>query len=185
MTVDTKFLPFIEGSSSDLSQPNLRANLFGDQTDNQVFADFISWIEVGHSGPYLDLELIDDSAQMLAAVGCIGLDSKLVHWYASNPSSHNLAILSASLDGYWKRAKLSDETIINRVIDAIKENVSKAPKGTGYASALWTIFKVYSQGRFHNQISEQTLKIVEHFINEEKANLIAEGKLLSCAPWLA
>ena len=176
--------PFEIAGKKNLLNPNLRADLFGAMDEEQIWADFVSWLEVRHSGIYLDLELLDDAARMLAAIGCLGLDAKLSQWYLATHNENRLAILSTFLDGYWMEGALTDESIINMVIEATAAT-NKTLRTTDYASSVWMLFKICSRDKLRSQISEAMMNKIKQFLRNQKITLQAENKLMECAPCLA
>jgi hypothetical protein len=82
------------------SRQQAKIALFGELSDDEIWADFLSWLDVRHS-KHLDLELIHRAATRLGGeIGLNNLDVKMQQWFLSTTHEHKQDIRTAFLDGY-------------------------------------------------------------------------------------
>jgi hypothetical protein len=81
------------------NQQRARLALFGELTDDEIWADFLSWLDIRHS-TQLDPGLIHRATRRLnQEIGLPNLASKIQQWFLSTTHEHKIVILDAFLDG--------------------------------------------------------------------------------------
>ncbi len=101
VNASNKYMPFWQYEMINYgSQQRARLALFGELSDDEIWADFLSWLEIGHSGRDFDWELIFRATIRLnMEIGLPNLESKVQEWFLSTTHEHKQEILDAFLDG--------------------------------------------------------------------------------------
>ena len=82
------------------SRQQAKLALFGELTDDEIWADFLSWLEIRHSGREFDPGLIHRATRRLnMEIGLPNLASKIQQWFLRTTNEHKKVILDAFLDG--------------------------------------------------------------------------------------
>ena len=91
------------------SRQQAKLALFGELSDDEIWVDFLSWLEIGHFGRDLDGELIWRAATRLSGeVGLLNLESKIQQWFLSTTHEHKQDIHDAFLDGCENGLRLAN-----------------------------------------------------------------------------
>lgn len=101
MNASNKYMPFWHYDMANYgSQPKARSAMFGELSDDEIWADFLSWLDIGHTGRNLDVYLISRTvARLNLEVGVTNLESKIQQWFLSTNHEHKHYILDAFLHG--------------------------------------------------------------------------------------
>ena len=102
VNAENKYTPFWQYEMLTYAcRQQAKSALFGELSDDEIWADFLSWLDLDHTGRHLDCELIWRAATRLSGeIGLPDLESKIQLWFLSTMHEHKQDILDAFLAGH-------------------------------------------------------------------------------------
>ena len=101
VNASNKYTPFWQYEMINYgSQQKARLALFGELSDDEIWTDFLTWLDLDHTGRNFDPHLISRAtARLNLEVGLSNLESKIKRWFLSTKHEHRQYILDAFLHG--------------------------------------------------------------------------------------